>query len=57
MSTKEMEQLQSLLDKLSAKKCPIERKVSSTCDLDCPFYTSGSYGRECAIDIVSEGIK
>lgn len=52
-----MEQLQSLLDKLSAEKCPIERKVSSTCDLDCPFYTSGSYGRECAIDIVSEGIK
>lgn len=56
MSTKEMKQLQSLLDKLSAEKCPIEQKVSSTCDLDCPFYISGSYGGECAIGIVSEGI-
>lgn len=57
MTVEEKNQLDELLDKLSKEKCEIERGISGTCSIDCPFYISGAYGGECAIETISYNLK
>jgi hypothetical protein len=48
--------LRDLLDKLSEEKCEVGKGISDTCSVDCEFYINGSYGGECAIERVQDGI-
>jgi hypothetical protein len=56
MTKEEKDNLSELLDVLAKEKCDVERGMSNSCYIDCPFYVDGAYGGECAIGIVNDAL-
>lgn len=56
MTKEEKNNLSELLDVLAKERCDVERGISNSCYIDCPFYVDDAYGGECAIGIVDDAL-